>query len=263
MLKPVNEKNIERFNGFSGLYNDSRPIPPEIIIKSTLIYALKNPQIVVDIGCGTGLSTQIWKDTAQTIIGIDPNDEMREVAEKNVIADNISFRKGVSNDTGLPGDYADIVTVAQAFHWFDTDSSLPEIYRILKTDGILAIYDYDNPPSVDWVVEKAYLELWEKADVICLSQAKPAIMTDKSTIMNILNVFGKFRFVKEIACHKEEIYTPEKVIGIKLSQGYAQNALKFDPSFQREIDKFCDVVYSRLSGEFTIIQSYKIRLAVK
>ena len=263
MSRPVNEKNIERFDGFSGLYNDSRPFPPEIILKSTLIYAPKNPQVVIDIGSGTGLSTLIWKDSAQTIIGIDPNDGMRAEAEKNITADNISFQKGVSNDTGLPGDYADIVTVAQAFHWFDPDSTLSEIYRILKTDGVLAIYDYDNPPSVDWVVEKAYLEVEEKANAICLSQANPAIMLDKSTILGILVAFGRFRFVKEIVAHKEEEYTPEKVIGIKLSQGYMQNALKFEPSFQREIDEFCDVVYSRLSGKFTIVQSYRLRLAVK
>ena len=263
MTNNVNEKNIDRFDGYSELYHSGRPNPPEIILKSALMYAPANPQVVVDIGCGTGLSTQLWKDTAETIIGIDPNEDMLSEAGRSVVAANISFKKGISNDTGLPDNYADIVTVAQAFHWFDIDNTLTEVYRILKPGGVLAIYDYDNPPSVDWVVEKACLQFRDKGNAICAAQAEPVTRTDKNSFIKILNAFGKFSFVKEIVCHSEEIGPAEKIIGFSLSQGYAQDALKFDPSFQREIDVFCDAVRSRLSGECPILFSYRLRLAVK
>ncbi|MCL2020265.1 MAG: class I SAM-dependent methyltransferase [Oscillospiraceae bacterium] len=263
MKKTVNKENIDRFNGFSGLYNDSRPTPPEIITQSTLLYANKNPQTIVDVGCGTGLSTLIWKDVADSIIGVEPNDDMRSEAEKSIKANNISFMKGLSNEIDLLDECADIVSVSQAFHWFDIDSTLEEIHRILKPGGVLAIFDCDWPPAVNWIVEQAYHKVRNKADDICFSQEKPAVRNDKNSYISRINSFGKFRFSKEMVCHGVEKCTPKRMIGIALSQGGIQDALKFDTSFQKDVDEFCVLVTSNCIGEFDIIFSYRLRLAVK
>ena len=53
------------------------------------------------------------------------------------------------------------------------------------------------------------------------------------------------------------------IIGIALSQGSIQDALKIDRTFQNDVDEFCDLVKSRLTGEFEIIFSYRLRLALK
>jgi len=53
------------------------------------------------------------------------------------------------------------------------------------------------------------------------------------------------------------------MIGIALSQGAVQSALKLDPSIQKDIDVYCDVVRSRLPSHFEIIFSYRLRLAIK
>jgi ubiquinone/menaquinone biosynthesis C-methylase UbiE len=263
MSSLVNEKNIERWSGYADLYNTVRPTPPEIITKATLIYAKSKPEAVVDIGSGTGLSTLIWKDIAKTIIGIEPNDDMRAEAERNITESNISFQKGLSNETGLPSEYADIVSVSQAFHWLPIDSTLEEIYRLLKPDGVLAIFDCDWPPAFDWVVEEAYHKIITRADRICETQEKHAVRNDKSSYIGRINAFGKFRFAKEIVCHSAENCTPERMIGIALSQGGLQDALKVDSGFQGDIDEFCELVRSRLHGEFEIVFSYRLRLAVK
>jgi ubiquinone/menaquinone biosynthesis C-methylase UbiE len=263
MQHPVNKKNIERFDGYADLYNAVRPAPPEIITKAVLLYLRNKPETVIDIGSGTGLSTLIWKDTAKTVIGIEPNDDMRAEAEKSVAENNISFRKGLSNDTGLPPDFADIASVSQAFHWFDIDSTLEEIIKILKDDGVLAIFDCDWLPSVDWKIEEMYDKLKGKADNISFSQEESAFRNDKFSYINRINTFGKFRFAKEIVCHSTEKCTPERIIGIALSQGGIQDALKIDSAFQSDIDEFCGLVKSRFSGEFEIIFSYRLRLAVK
>ncbi|MDR2183802.1 MAG: class I SAM-dependent methyltransferase, partial [Clostridiales bacterium] len=102
MQKIVHEKNYELWSGVSGTYHDNRPVPPQVIIKIILSWLKKEPEIVVDVGCGTGLSAIIWKDIAAKIIGIEPNDDMRTIAEKNVSCDSIAFSKGVSNETNLP-----------------------------------------------------------------------------------------------------------------------------------------------------------------
>jgi SAM-dependent methyltransferase len=263
MQKPVNEKNIERWSGFPALYNDSRPVPPEIIAKAVLMYLKGKPDTVVDIGSGTGLSTLMWKDIAKTITGIEPNDDMRGEAEKNITESNISFRKGLSNDTGLPPEYADVISISQAFHWFDIDSTLEEIYRLLKHDGVLAVFDCDWLPSSDWKIEEAFPKIKNKAESICSTQEKFAISNDKSSYIDRFKRFGRFRFVKEVVCHSVEKCTPERLIGIALSQGSMQDALKIDKTFQKDIDDFCGLVKSRLGGEFEIIFSYRLRLAIK
>ena len=114
-MKKVHEKNFEQWNGLSETYHISRPVPPEIIVKIILSWLQHEPDTIVDVGCGTGLSTIIWIGIAQNIIGIEPNDDMRETAEKKTNSGCIVFKNGVSNKTNLPSGYADIVTVSQAF----------------------------------------------------------------------------------------------------------------------------------------------------
>ena len=53
--------NIERFTGFAGLYDDFRPKPPVVIVDIlTQLAQAQRPQLMVDLGCGTGLSTRLW-----------------------------------------------------------------------------------------------------------------------------------------------------------------------------------------------------------
>ena len=259
----VNQENINRWNGFADVYNNARPTPPEVITKTIGMYLGGVPDTVIDLGSGTGLSAQIWKDIAKTVIGIEPNDDMRAEAEKNVKYANISFRKGVSNDTKLPADYADVVTVSQAFHWFDIDSTLTEVYRILKEGGVFAVFDCDWPPAVDWQVEAAYDELRHKCNVIADAVEKPAVKNDKGSYIKRFNEFGKFRFVKEIVCHSVEKSTAERIKGIALSQGGIQTAMKTDSSAIDYVNTFCELVDERCKGEFNIVFSYRLRIGVK
>jgi len=255
----VTQENIDRFSGYTDLYNASRPVPPEIIVKSILMYLAEAPQTVIDIGSGTGLSTMIWRDIATRVIGIEPNDDMRNAAEASVSAANITFQKGLSNQTGLPDGCADIVTISQAFHWMDIPSTLDEVWRILKPGGVFAVYDCDWPPSVDWVFEQAESALIRKCDAI----KPPAMKNDKDAHLRKISEYGKFRFVREVVCHSVEPCTPERMIGIALSQGSVQGALKVDPAIQKDVDAFCDVVKARCAEAFKIVFSYRLRLAVK
>jgi len=263
MDKPVNEQNITRFSGFSDLYNGSRPVPPAIIPRIIGLYLTGAPGLVVDIGSGTGLSALIWADRAERVVGIEPNDDMRAEAEKNTRSDRVTYQKGHSNDTGLAGRCADLVTVSQAFHWMDIGSTLAEIDRILKPGGVLAIYDCDWPPSVDWVIEKAWRELRDKCDNICAAGERHAVRNDKNSYIDRLTAFGRFRFTREAVCHSAEPCTPGRLIGLALSQGGIQDALKLDPAVKADIDAYRDLVNTRCPGEFEIVFSYRLRIAVK
>jgi ubiquinone/menaquinone biosynthesis C-methylase UbiE len=134
--------NVERFSGFENDYDLYRPQAPNTVIEILLKYLGQKPAIVVDLGCGTGLSSYVWKGFADRIIGVELNDDMRKKAleklERCKDAGHISFMKGYSNQLELEIGTIDIITCSQSFHWMDPFSTLKEVSRVLKTDGIFA-----------------------------------------------------------------------------------------------------------------------------
>jgi SAM-dependent methyltransferase len=67
---------------------------------------------------------------------VEPNQDMREVAERTLSEfPNFHSVDRSAENTTLPEDIVDFITVAQAFHWFDPDNFKVECQRILKPDG--------------------------------------------------------------------------------------------------------------------------------
>lgn len=158
----MNDKiNAERFSGFSALYESVRPSVPSKICDILIDYIDKTPDTVVDLGCGTGLSTVVWNGKSDRIIGIEPNGDMLLTA-KNKENEHISFIKAFSNNIPLPDNSVDIVVCSQSFHWMEPHSTLSEINRILKYGGAFAAVDCDWPPVCDWRAETAYNEFMLK-----------------------------------------------------------------------------------------------------
>ena len=158
----MNDKiNASRFLGFAGLYENVRPSVPAAACGILVDYFGKKPSTTVDLGCGTGLSTIVWKDKSERIIGIEPSDDMLATA-RHKEAENISFIQAFSDHTTLPEDTADIVVCSQSFHWMEPQSTLAEVNRILKPGGVFATIDCDWPPVCDWRAESAYCELMSK-----------------------------------------------------------------------------------------------------
>jgi predicted TPR repeat methyltransferase len=106
---------VERFTGFGSHYDNVRPSAPTALADLLLPLAKceGKASLVVDLGCGTGLSTRYWMPFAESVVGVEPTDSMREQAE-TVGGQNISYRKGFSHATGLEDRCADIVVCAQA-----------------------------------------------------------------------------------------------------------------------------------------------------
>lgn len=92
-----------------------------------------------DIACGSGQATVDIAKTYSRVIGVDASAE--QVAKAPPAA-NISFALGTAEATGLPDASCDLVTVAQALHWFDLPSFYAEAARVLKPRGTLAIWTY-------------------------------------------------------------------------------------------------------------------------
>lgn len=95
---------------------------------------------VADIGSGTGLSSAPFLDHGNTVFGVEPNPDMRRMAEARLGArDGFRSVAGTAERTTLPPGTVDLVVAAQAFHWFDPEAARSELRRILKPDGWLVL----------------------------------------------------------------------------------------------------------------------------
>lgn len=95
---------------------------------------------VADIGSGTGLVARHFVDRVRTVFAVEPNSEMRRLATE-ALGGYRSYRSvnGFSDATTLQDSCVRLITVGRALHWFPTESTRAEFYRILEAEGWLAI----------------------------------------------------------------------------------------------------------------------------
>ena len=162
------------------------------------------------MGSGTGLSTAIWGERTDRVIGIEPNADMRKEAVHKVAdhpsAAHIEYQEGLAHQTGLPDGCADITTAAQSFHWMEPTSTLAEIARILRPGGLFAAYDYDSPPAIhwelDWLAQEGTLRFVELVRKRGLTHTLKIWPKNKS--LDPLRESSHFRFTREVLLHSIE-----------------------------------------------------------
>jgi ubiquinone/menaquinone biosynthesis C-methylase UbiE len=224
--------NLERFTGLADLYDVYRPQAPPVIVDMTIQLAqVTRPGLVVDLGSGTGLSTFIWADRVDAVIGIEPNGDMRRVAELRKTASpgaaNVRFRDTVASQTGLPDGCADIVTCAQALHWMEPESTFDEVARILRPGGVFAAYSY-RMPTVHWEIEAASLASQAQIDAILkeIGEQSGLQMWSQEEHLNQMRASGHFCYVKETWVHHVGMVNAEQWIGSALSSSITNRLLE-------------------------------------
>ncbi len=146
----------ERFFDRVSNYVKYRPSYP-IEVVDTLISRchLDNQSTVADIGSGTGIFSKLLLDNRIQVIGVEPNEEMRKAAECQLSEyKNFSSVDGQSEFTNLADSSIDLITAAQAFHWFDRFETKKEFERILKSEGNVALIW--NQRKIDLPFQKEY-----------------------------------------------------------------------------------------------------------
>lgn len=111
--------------------------------------------IIADIGSGTGISAELFLEQGYTVLGIEPNREMRErsVALLKTFP-NFTAIDGAAEATTLPSSNVDVIIAGQAFHWFDPEKTRAEFDRIVKPGGYVVLMW--NERLVASAFEKAY-----------------------------------------------------------------------------------------------------------
>lgn len=96
----------------------------------------------LDVGCGAGLSAKALKILCNHVTGTDISPEMIEVCNKLYKGDLYSFYVAKAEETSLPAMPYDIITAAGVINWVDKDAFLHNAESILKSGGLIVIYDF-------------------------------------------------------------------------------------------------------------------------
>jgi SAM-dependent methyltransferase len=132
---------IQRFSNRVENYAKYRPdYPREILDLLRHKCGLNKESVVADIGCGTGISSQMFLENGNRVFGVEPNEAMRAAAIK--LLERYPWFvpvDGTAEATTLLDGSVDIVVAAQAFHWFDPAGTRAEFKRILRPGGFIVL----------------------------------------------------------------------------------------------------------------------------
>ncbi|KAF9158196.1 hypothetical protein DFQ26_007884 [Actinomortierella ambigua] len=144
----------------SALYQSFRPVYNGNLFKMLYDYHARGNgklDLAVDVGTGTGQVATILADKFRRVKGIDASAKMIEAA---VQKPNVEYIVSPSEDLSvLPSSSVDLLTVAQALHWFDHPKFFAEVHRVLTPGGTFAAIGYsfvilkDHPRASAKMVE--------------------------------------------------------------------------------------------------------------
>ena len=134
-------EHTRRFSDRVDDYVRYRPGYPDDLVTTLLDRSgLQNHGVAADIGSGTGIFTAKLLEAGLQVFGVEPNDEMRRAAEYLLEGYNgFTSIAAPAENTGLEDSSVDLITAAQAFHWFNNQPTREEFRRILKPAGHLAL----------------------------------------------------------------------------------------------------------------------------
>lgn len=134
-------QNVTRFSAKAEQYEQYRwPFWPKAIEALLEICGLGPGTTAADIGSGTGMLTQLLLQAGLNVIAIEPNREMRAIAEQKLAAyDHFTSVAALSDATGLANHSVAVATVGRALHWLPAEPTRAEFLRIVKPGGCLAI----------------------------------------------------------------------------------------------------------------------------
>ena len=128
----------DHFSSLSAGYASYRPIYPQAL--ADLIGAnCTGHQLALDCGCGNGQLSQLLAENFDKVVACDAS--ASQIAQA-VAHSKISYQVAPAHQIPLPDSSVDLVTVAQAVHWFDLPSFYAEVCRLGRPGALIALISY-------------------------------------------------------------------------------------------------------------------------
>jgi SAM-dependent methyltransferase len=190
-------------------YERTRPQYPEAAIR----WAVGSPpKTVLDLGCGPGKLTAQLVALGHSAFGIDPSQRMLS----GMRAKGLLSTCGRAEQIPIVDAALDVVTAAQAFHWFDHKLAVPEMRRVLKEGGRVCLFWNLRDESVEWVRRLS--------EIIGSEDAMGATLGDPDDfqidVASLLTGGGAFESVEVQVFPYVQRLSEEGLIGLVRSRSY-------------------------------------------
>ncbi|CAL9735415.1 probable S-adenosylmethionine-dependent methyltransferase Crg1p [Monosporozyma servazzii] len=142
----------------SSYYDKFRPSYPETLADKVISYHKKTPgnvcNVLLDVGCGTGIATSLFAPKFKKCIAADPSSSMLDCARKTIPKDaNVVYKEVAGEklieDGNVDLNSVDLVIGAESVHWCDLDILFEQVNKILKPNGTFAFWFYTQPEFID------------------------------------------------------------------------------------------------------------------
>jgi ubiquinone/menaquinone biosynthesis C-methylase UbiE len=243
-----------RFTGLADKYARYRPSYPAEAMDCLIRECDLAPgALVVDVGCGTGISTRLLAERGLHLIGVEPNDDMRKTAAQAASGrelGRIEYRVGSAEATGLDSGIAQAVTAFQAFHWFDGPRALAEFHRVLAPRGCVALMWNDRDDGDP--LGRAYHDI--------LSSTKEGQAVAASWRNSSLQLFHStlFEQPRTFTFASEQVLDEDGLIGRAFSASYAPR----EPALVATTTADLRAAFSRFQVEGKVRMRYQVSLFV-
>ena len=148
------------FSSDSKSYSNFRPHYPSALFEY-LSSISREHEKAWDCATGTGQSAQNLADYFAEVIATDASQNQISNAVTKV---GVQYQVAPAEQTSIEDSSVDLITVAQALHWFDIEKFSQEVNRVLKFEGILAVWTYNLlsiTPDIDKLINQLYAEIVE------------------------------------------------------------------------------------------------------
>lgn len=137
----------DNFSAQASDYSKFRPTYPQEMIDYILSF-VSQKRAALDVATGNGQVAVLLSPHFEEVFATDISQKQLDNAGHRP---NITYRLESAENTKFSDNQFDLITVAQAIHWFDFDKFYDEAKRILKPDGVIAVMGYGlfitNPES--------------------------------------------------------------------------------------------------------------------
>ncbi len=143
---PATDDLSRSFGAVAEAYDRGRPSYPDAAVAWL---AGGDAKVVLELGAGTGKLTRQLVDEGHAVFATEPDEAMLAVLRERV--PEVSAKVATAEDIPANDRSVDVVVAAQAFHWFDHVVALPEIARVLKPGGHVALVWNFFDQRIPWV----------------------------------------------------------------------------------------------------------------
>ncbi|MFI5562676.1 class I SAM-dependent methyltransferase [Amycolatopsis japonica] len=147
-----NRQMAQWFGADAERYDRARPTYPGALVDR--IVSLSPGKNFVDVGCGTGLSSRPFQVAGCTVLGVEPDARMAEVARRR----GLDVEVAKFEDWDPAGRTFDAVTSGTAWHWVDPFAGAAKVADVLVPQGLIALFDngFELPEAVMTAQGEAY-----------------------------------------------------------------------------------------------------------